>query len=425
MLTVLTAALAIAGCGPASVTPPTQTAGDDAWQSVISSTPAAADPRSPNICGSGSGACIGAVVAEMTRRFETLDGRCSHEAPFALIYLQVTRGIESQGTQRFHSQAYLNHLDAVFANLYFAAYDNWQSGRTAQVPEAWRIAFQNADRGTVSVLGDILLGMNAHISRDLAFALARAGLRAPDGDSAEADFNRVNGLLGNVTPATLADEAERYDPALTTSALEPARMYPASLQQLLSAWRSESWQNAQRLLAARGPAQRAAVARSIERGAAGRARLIAALTSNLVTGPSLAVRDAYCKRRVSRIAQRDTRDAARIGALLHGNLMRAPSVSPITRRLSSRAARPGRGRGGQGAAARTRDVAPGRPGVVRRPHPRPDRGGAPARRGGCGRPARIRLTVSEESRLRALPPALSDTQATEGGFTTFKVSIPG
>jgi hypothetical protein len=300
----LIVALAIAGCGPASITPPIQTAGEGAWQAVIGTMPAVANPRSTNVCGSGSPGCIEAVVAEMTRRFDALDARCSHEAPFALIYLQVTRGVDIQGAQRFHSQAYLNHLDAVFANLYFTAYDNWQSGHAAGVPEAWRIAFAAADRGTVSVLGDILLGMNAHISRDLPFALARAGLREPTGQSGEADFNRVNGLLGNVTPATLAEEAERYDPTLTTSALEPARMYPSTLQQLLSAWRSDSWRNAERLLAAPTASQRSAVARSIERGAAGRARLIAALTSNLVTGPSAAVRNAYCERRESRTAER-------------------------------------------------------------------------------------------------------------------------
>jgi pSer/pThr/pTyr-binding forkhead associated (FHA) protein len=68
-------------------------------------------------------------------------------------------------------------------------------------------------------------------------------------------------------------------------------------------WRSDSWRNAERLVAARTPAQRAGVTESIERGATGRARLIEALTSNLVTGPSAAVRNAYCERRVSRSAK--------------------------------------------------------------------------------------------------------------------------
>ena len=76
---------------------------------------------------------------------------------------------------------------------------------------------------------------------------------------------------------------------------------PRSLQQLLGAWRSESWNDAQRLLAASTPAQRAAVARTIEVGAAGRARLIAALTSNLVIGPDAAKRDAYCKQQRSKL----------------------------------------------------------------------------------------------------------------------------
>ena len=71
---------------------------------------------------------------------------------------------------------------------------------------------------------------------------------------------------------------------------------PSNLQQLLSAWRGEAWRNAERLLAARTRAQRARVGRTIELGAAGRARLIASLTSNLVIGPDAAQRNAYCER---------------------------------------------------------------------------------------------------------------------------------
>ena len=268
----------------------------------MQSMPAVVSLSSHNACGAGNAACIGAVVAEMTRRFDILSAGCSHEAPFALMYLRVTQGVSKQGGQRFRSQAFLNHLDAAFANLYFTAYDNWRSSRVASVPEAWRIAFDAADRGTVTVLGDLLLGMNAHISRDLPFALARTGLREPDGRSGQADFNRVNGLLGNVTPQILHDEATLFDPTLTSDAALPdSQLGASSLEQLLGAWRSESWNDAQRLLAASTPAQRAAVAHTIELGAAGRARLIAALTSNLVIGPDAARRDAYCKQQRSKL----------------------------------------------------------------------------------------------------------------------------
>lgn len=286
----------LAGCGPAVVRPPPLATGGAAWKQLTSTMPAIASETSTNVCGVGSPACIAAVVDEMTRRLNVLAAGCSHEAPFALMYLRVTQGVGIQGARRFRNRQFLNHLDAVFANLYFTAYDNWQAGRTRLVPEAWRIAFDAADRGTVTALGDILLGMNAHISRDLPFALAKTGLREPNGQNGQADFNRVNGLLGSVTPAILQQESERFDPTLATAVLPAIQLDPSSLQQLLGQWRSESWLNAEHLLAARTPAARARVARTIEVGAAGRARLIASLTSNLVIGPDAAKRNAYCER---------------------------------------------------------------------------------------------------------------------------------
>jgi hypothetical protein len=295
-LLAASAAFALAGCGPAVVTPPSLISGDASWQALIRTMPSVAATTSTNVCGVGSSACIRDVVAEMTRRYDRLAARCSHEAPFALMYLRVTQAVESQGARRFQSSQYLNHLDAVFANLYFSAYNNWRAGRKRLVPEAWRIAFDAADHETVTALGDMLLGMNAHISRDLPFALARAGLVEPDGANGQADFNSVNGLLGDVTSSMLREEANRFDPTLTSAVLPAIQLGPANLQQVLSAWRSEAWRNAERLLAARTPAGRAQVARTIELGAAGRARLIQSLTSDLVIGPDAAQRDAYCER---------------------------------------------------------------------------------------------------------------------------------
>jgi hypothetical protein len=296
LLVCLGAILALAGCGPMNEQPPPLRNTGIAWQALARTMPAAETPGSGNVCGVGSPACIADVIAEMTRRLQVLEAHCSHEAPFALMYLSVTQGVSTQGTSRFASTQFLNHLDAVFANLYFTAYDNWQGGQRKLVPAAWGIAFEAADRGTVSALGDMLLGMNAHISRDLPFALARTGLREPGGQSGETDFNRVNGLLGSVTDGLLQQEAERFDPTVTSTVLPAVQLEPSGLQHLLGAWRSESWHNAEHLLAALTPAERARTARSIELGAAGRARLIASLTSNLVIGPAAAQRNSYCER---------------------------------------------------------------------------------------------------------------------------------
>ena len=128
-LVAVGAALALAGCGPAVVRPPAVVDGGGAWNALIGTMPAVASTTSTNVCGIGSPVCISAVAAEMTRRYDLLLARCSHEAPFALMYLRVTQAVATQGARRFGNVQYLNHLDAAFANLYFTAYDNWRAGR--------------------------------------------------------------------------------------------------------------------------------------------------------------------------------------------------------------------------------------------------------------------------------------------------------
>ena len=101
-----------------------------------------------------------------------------HAAGIALatsvMYLRVTQAV-GRAEPSFAAHQYLAHLDAVFARLYFAAYDDWRAGRRAAVPLAWQIAFEASDSGRVTGVGDLLLGMNAHISRDLPFAVRTAG----------------------------------------------------------------------------------------------------------------------------------------------------------------------------------------------------------------------------------------------------------
>jgi hypothetical protein len=195
---------------------------------------------------------------------------------------------------QFENPDYLSHLDSLFAHQYFQAYDHWAAGHANLVPEAWRIAFADADERRTSTLGDMLLGMNAHISRDLPFALERAGLTTPSGQSARPDYDRVNDLLDGVSRPMLADEARMFDPGVATATLPVLRSTPADVATLLGAWRTDAWRNAERLLAAEGE-RRDAIAAQIERDAAGRGRLIEALTSNLVLGPSADRRDAYCR----------------------------------------------------------------------------------------------------------------------------------
>ena len=72
---------------------------------------------------------------------------------------------------------------------------------------------------TVTGAGDLLLGMNAHINRDLAFVLAGTGLIHPDGSSSKADYDAVEEWLfwqvGGIGPmAGQAHHFLRYAPSM-------------------------------------------------------------------------------------------------------------------------------------------------------------------------------------------------------------------
>lgn len=306
-------ALALAGCGGDDPTADRVDAGGERWRAIERTLPDAADPASRNVCGRGAPACIDEVTAEMSRRLDLLAAVCHHSAAFSLMYLRVTEAVGVTGAKRFRDRRYLNHLDAIFARLYFRAFDAWRAGRRDQVPEAWQIAFESADEREVAGIGDMLLGMNAHISRDLPFALLATGLETPSGGSGEPDFNRVNHLLASVQAPMIREEAQRLDPTIASSTLPLARGASPSVAELIARWRTEAWHNAERLIGASSPSVRARIARQIETAAAGRARMLVALTSNLVVGPGPASRLRYCQ--AQRRNARDRAGGGRLAAL--------------------------------------------------------------------------------------------------------------
>ena len=72
----------------------------------------------------------------MYRRFDRLYPSCDHNSVFALIYTRVTEAIRKAVVRGdfYEEPAFLNHEDAVFARMYFEAYDAWESGDLATVP---------------------------------------------------------------------------------------------------------------------------------------------------------------------------------------------------------------------------------------------------------------------------------------------------
>jgi hypothetical protein len=253
------------------------------------------DPESSNDCQAGRTACLDAVVGEMEARFDELG--CSHVAPFAFTYLQMTKEVgRSVADPDFFMDAPLTaQLDGVFAGLYFDAIDNWNAGRTDEVPGAWQIAFTAAEDGRTSAAADMFLGMNAHISRDLAYAVARILAANTELLDDPTDFLLVNEVIAAVQGPMLDDAAERFDPALAELAsLVPADAGLDSVD-LIALWRQQSFDLGRRLAAATTEPERAAVEAEIERNGVAAAVMILNADSSMPIDPDTFDRDAYCE----------------------------------------------------------------------------------------------------------------------------------
>lgn len=219
------------------------------WPALLPGLTDGYDPGSSNVCVSGKVQCIDAAVREMQRRYEPLAGSCSHQALFALTYLRVTQTYAWSARQPgyYEDPGWTNHSVAVFAKYYLNAFDAWTANNASTaVPAAWRTAFEAARDGSVSGAGNFFLGLNAHINRDLAFAMAAAGLTTAGGRSAKGNFDRVDLLLDSVTQPLVAELSARLDPTIDDTAA-PLSLDAVATGNLMFAWREQAWRNAELL----------------------------------------------------------------------------------------------------------------------------------------------------------------------------------
>jgi hypothetical protein len=253
------------------------------------------DPTSSDDCVAGRFQCVDKVINEMHRRFQPLAKSCDHDAVFALAYLRTTEAYltYAQRSDFFADPRFVNHQDVVFAYMYFDAYDHWAAGRVENVPPAWRIAFSAADDKRVSGAGDLLLGISAHVNRDLPFALAAIGMTTSSGVSRKHDHDKVDEILNAVVGPLLREQAARFDPQMST-AETPFGLGYAGLLQTLVTWREVAWRHAELLVAAPDPASRAVVAQQIEDYAAAQGRAIEAASGYLPPLTTTQARDEYC-----------------------------------------------------------------------------------------------------------------------------------
>jgi hypothetical protein len=266
-----------------------------AWSSQLPGWSDTFTPSSDNDCAAGRPSCLKQTLKELARIHDLNGQSCSHNAIFSLAYLRMTQfyGYTRDLPGYYQDVPFANHQDAVFARYYTDAFWNWRNGNRSAVPQAWLYAFDAAKNKTVTGNGDLLLGMSAHINRDLPFVIASVGTVAPDGSSRKVDYDKVEEWLNQATAPMLAEAAQRYDPTLDDSG-DPWGLSYTTLFQLVSLWRENAWRNAESLLAAPTPEARQLVADKIEADANNVARGL--LLSQAYTPPlsSTTSRDTYC-----------------------------------------------------------------------------------------------------------------------------------
>jgi hypothetical protein len=140
------------------------------------------------------------------------------------------------------------HFTAWFAKYYFDAYDAWHDGDEDRVPEAWQDAFEAAEERNVRAMGNLLLGMNAHVSRDLPYVIA--DLFDEPAEQIDPDYALVNELIEGASATVIGEMAGRFDPTLTLAEI-PLNLGAAdSFGGIVTAWRTDSWQKGMALLEA-------------------------------------------------------------------------------------------------------------------------------------------------------------------------------
>jgi Family of unknown function (DUF5995) len=148
------------------------------------------------------------VTAPVAAVIERMQAILSPLAPkdgvacFTRLYLAVTEGVQRNlAGVTFADPPFLERLDVVFADLFFAAVDD-AARDPATMPHAWAPLFEARTRKGVAPLQFALAGMNAHINRDLPIALvtccAERGVTLDDDTPQHADFVRVNTVLVDV-----------------------------------------------------------------------------------------------------------------------------------------------------------------------------------------------------------------------------------
>jgi hypothetical protein len=122
---------------------------------------------------------------------------------FAALYRRMTMAIrDGMRTGRFQDNARIERLDVTFASRYLVTRGQYFAGELHG--QSWLQAYHAAGSANLTVLQQLLIGINPHIMIDLGVAAART---CPGDQLAglETDFNTVNAIILSLFPVIDAE----------------------------------------------------------------------------------------------------------------------------------------------------------------------------------------------------------------------------
>lgn len=188
---------------------------------------------------------------ELASVWEREDDR---RAVFARAYGRMTEAmLEAISTKDFEDPDWVGRLLDRFADYYFEAADAWE--RRGDCPLVWCDAFAACDHEELHNLQILILGINAHINHDLVYALTDVlddwdQLDATRRLERELDHRNVNLVIARTVDIVQDEIIEPESPVLALLDGLLGGVDEWMFSRLISEWRGDVWEHAQRLLAA-------------------------------------------------------------------------------------------------------------------------------------------------------------------------------
>jgi hypothetical protein len=195
---------------------------------------------------------------------------------FVTAYMATTHTIGQWIDQGvfLHNQAMERYVVA-FGNEYRRALADSVADQRDRIPMAWQQSFDACDE-RIGLLQCLMLGVNAHIKRDLPYAVIAAGIDV-DCSNCYQDYVRIDDVLRLNMPIVRRRIADAYGAELPLTQRWFGGLADAGMSRDFRRARRRSWEFAQLLARAETESARARVDRLIEEHAANEGQKILGL----------------------------------------------------------------------------------------------------------------------------------------------------